>query len=289
MTGEAAPAQWLEGAFDLHVHAGPSFFPRWGSAGDVVRGACAAGMRGVTLKAHEGSTVAVAAALDDERGTRVRGGVVLNRYVGGINPDAAEAALRLGARCIWFPTIDAADHVRAYGGTGAYDRQAGGRTDGDGFRVLDAEGALTDAAAAVLDLVHEHDCCVATGHLGGDEIDAVVRRCADLGHQRVLVQHACARTPGLDADAIARHAAAGAHIELTWLAIAWDETTVSRAREALERAGGRAVIASDAGQAESPPPPAALASFADALHRAGVDERAIRRALTTTPRALIEP
>src|SRR6266508_2700417 len=76
----------------------------------------------------------------------VLGGVVLNRYVGGINPAAAEAALRLGGRCIWFPTMDADAHARAFGSTGAYPSQRGGIESPTGIRVLDNEGELVDAA-----------------------------------------------------------------------------------------------------------------------------------------------
>ena len=103
---------WLEGAIDLHVHCGPSFFTRWGDGLDLTRVCEQAGMAGVLLKAHEGSTVAQSAVLDRlSPPLMVSGGVVLNRYVGGINPAAAEAALRLGGRCIWFPTIDADAHA----------------------------------------------------------------------------------------------------------------------------------------------------------------------------------
>ena len=118
---------WLDGAMDLHVHCAPSFFPRWGDGLDVARACEQAGMAGVLLKAHEGSTVESAAVLDRLVPTlRVFGGVVLNRYVGGINPAAAEAALRLGGRCVWFPTLDADAHPRAFGSTGAFPVQRGG-------------------------------------------------------------------------------------------------------------------------------------------------------------------
>ena len=86
---------WTDGAVDLHVHCAPSFFPRWGDGLDVVRACEAAGLAAVLLKAHEGGTYDGAAALDGLSPTlRVRGGIVLNRYVGGVNPAAVEAALR---------------------------------------------------------------------------------------------------------------------------------------------------------------------------------------------------
>src|SRR5438105_2649963 len=123
-------------------------------------------MSGVLLKAHEGATYDSAAVLDRLSPTlRVRGGIVLNRYVGGVNPAAVEAALRLGARCIWFPTLDADAHARAFGSTGAYPLQRGGIESKSGIRILDEDGRLVREAHEVLALVAEHDVLVATGHL----------------------------------------------------------------------------------------------------------------------------
>src|SRR5437899_581037 len=148
--------RWTGGAVDLHVHCAPSFFARWGDGLDVVRACEAAGMAAVLLKAHEGATYDGASVLDRLSETvRVRGGIVLNRYVGGLNPAAVEAAIRLGARCIWFPTLDADAHARAFGSTGAYPAQRGGIESPSGIRILDGEGRLVREAREVLALVAE--------------------------------------------------------------------------------------------------------------------------------------
>src|SRR5262245_47755088 len=166
---------WLEGAIDLHVHCSPSFFPRWGDGLDVARACERAGMAGVLLKAHEGSTVELASVLDRlAPSLRVAGGVVLNRYVGGVNPAAVEAALRRGGRCGWFPTLDADAHRRAFGSTGRFPEQRGGIESPTGIRVLDDDGNLVDAAHEVLALAAEHDALIATGHLDRDEIGGLL-------------------------------------------------------------------------------------------------------------------
>ena len=46
---------------------------------------------------------------------RVLGALTLNASVGGMNPLAVEIAAREGARILWMPTVDAANH-RAFGG-----------------------------------------------------------------------------------------------------------------------------------------------------------------------------
>ena len=48
---------------------------------------------------------------------QILGSVTLNDAVGGLNPFAVEAALDLGARVIWMPTISAQNHIVKHGGT----------------------------------------------------------------------------------------------------------------------------------------------------------------------------
>jgi hypothetical protein len=282
---------WLQGAIDLHVHCSPSFFTRWGDGVDVTRACEHAGMAGILLKAHEGSTVGDAAVLDRlSPSLDVAGGVVLNRYVGGINPAAAEAALRLGARCIWFPTIDAAAHARAFGRTGAYASQRGGIESPTGIHLLDENGTLVETAREVLALAAERDALVATGHLGGGEIAALLAAAREAGVERFLVQHPSFTVPGLSADELAPLVRQGAVIELTYLNVSplWRTSTVEEAAEALTRFGGDAVVvSSDAGQAHNPSPPEALRSFAQALYEYGVAEADLTKALRDTPRRLL--
>ena len=282
---------WLDGAMDLHVHCAPSFFPRWGDGLDVARACEQAGMAGVLLKAHEGSTVESAAVLDRLVPTlRVFGGVVLNRYVGGINPAAAEAALRLGGRCVWFPTLDADAHARAFGSTGAFPVQRGGIESPTGIRLLDSDGKLVDSAQEVLALAAEHEALVATGHLDRSEIVALLSAARQSGVRRFLVQHPSFTVPGLGIDELAELVELGAVVELTYLNVSplWRTSTVEQAAEILARLGGDVVVvSSDAGQAHNPSPPEALRSFAQALHERGVAEPEVRKALRDTPLKLI--
>jgi Family of unknown function (DUF6282) len=283
---------WLQGAIDLHVHCGPSFFPRWGDGLDLARACEQAGMAGVLLKAHEGSTVAEAAVLDRlSPSLDVVGGVVLNRYVGGINPAAVEAALRLGGRCVWFPTMDADAHAKAFGSTGAYPAQRGGIESPSGIRLLDDDGKLADGAQDVLALAAEHEALVATGHLDGSEIRALLPAAREAGVRRFLVQHPTFTVPGLSLDELEPLVAQGAVVELTYLNVSplWRTSTVEQAAETLARLGGNAVVvSSDAGQAHNPSPPEALRSFAQALHEQGVTKAELTKALCDTPRRLLE-
>src|SRR5688500_3951630 len=79
------------GAIDLHVHANPDVFGRSLDDIDVARLAKAKGMRGIVLKNHVSETASRAAlVMKVVPGLEVFGGIVLNKAVGGVNPDAAE-------------------------------------------------------------------------------------------------------------------------------------------------------------------------------------------------------
>ena len=69
-------------------------------------------LAGIMIKNHFESTVGRAALADRMvEGTRVFGGLARTRSTGGLNPLAAETALRLGARQIRTPTVDATAHA----------------------------------------------------------------------------------------------------------------------------------------------------------------------------------
>jgi hypothetical protein len=129
----------IDGAYDLHVHSSPDLFPRIADDAAMVADAARRGFAGVVMKNHfEGTASRAAIAARAVPGLRVYGGLVLNRYVGGINPHAVDAALRLGARVIWMPTLDAACHRRAFGFGGGFLAQSSGlETDAPGISLLE--------------------------------------------------------------------------------------------------------------------------------------------------------
>src|ERR1700757_2965720 len=144
----------MQGAVDVHLHSEPDLFPRIADDVGVARHAASLGLRAVSLKCHSERTTSRAyLTMQQVPGIQVVGGIVLNRAVGGINPAAVEAALQLGGRHVWMPTVDAANHARTFGSTGAYDKQASTVADSSdaGMQVFDAEGKATDGLHDVLD------------------------------------------------------------------------------------------------------------------------------------------
>lgn len=203
----------LTGSIDLHVHSAPCMFPRMGDDLDMARNALESGMRAIVLKSHHENTVSRAYhAQMAVPGIGVVGGVTLNQCVGGVNPAAVEAALRLGGKVVWGPTGHACYHglvTGEFGKWGVAGMDLPGAPPG-GISVLH-EGRLTDSAIEVLRLVKAHDALFCTSHLSPEEIVQIVQFCRreDI---RVMVNHIY-YFPRVGLDFALDIAAQGAYIE----------------------------------------------------------------------------
>lgn len=282
----------LAGAFDLHVHAYPSLFPRLTDDLGLAAAYRAAGFGGFALKGHHESTASRAYLLGRLfPDLHVAGGVVLNRFVGGLNPAAVEACLRTGGRIVWMPSIDAHGHALAFGHTGGYDAQSAGLSGSPvGISVLDDAGKIRNEISEILALVKEHDAVLATAHITAEEVVALVPAALAAGVEKVVVTHPFFRTPGLDLETLTELVGRGAHAEFVYntLSPMWRHTDIDQVRAAIARLGAeRCLLASDGGQRHNPSPPEGMRVFAQSLFERGVSEPDIARMVRANPRALL--
>lgn len=281
----------IDGAIDLHCHPYPDLFPRLADDIDIAIAARDAGLEAIVLKCHHENTVSRAYLVERVvPGIRVFGGVVLNSYVGGINPAAVEAALRLGGKEVWMPTVDAGYHGEVHGGTGGYDAQQGG-LGGEGIWVTDKDGTLHSEVKQVLELVAEHGAILGTCHLSPREIVALVKEARDVGVEHIVVTHPFFKVPNLDLDTIEEVVRLGAMPEFGYCTVspAWAYSTVDFVAEAINRVGAsRCLLVSDTGQRHNPMPSEALRIFAQTLFERGIDEDDIRTMIATNPYELLD-
>ncbi|MFJ6653293.1 DUF6282 family protein [Microbacterium sp. NPDC091313] len=182
----------LDGAIDLHVHPGPSPFPRRIGIREAAEQAAQAGFRAILVKSHHHSMLSDIAAVETSGGPLpipVLGGVALNNYVGGLNPVAVELAVNRGGRIVWFPTISSDQHICAHSDELRFPTTDHSLTVGEAIRVLDEDGRLVPAAEAVLDLIAENDLILSTGHMSPVEVSAVLEAAVARGITRLLVNH----------------------------------------------------------------------------------------------------
>lgn len=182
----------LQGAVDLHVHPGPSPFPRRIGIMDAARQAQEAGFRAIVVKSHHHSMVTDILALGGV-GLRdipitVAGGVALNNQVGGLNPYAVELALRQGGRIVWFPTIASGKHICEHK-TLNFPSSAISLRESSPIPIRDGEGNILPEVSDILGLIRETDAVLAGGHLDAADVDVLIRAARDAGISRVLVNH----------------------------------------------------------------------------------------------------
>lgn len=283
---------FLHGAVDVHVHSSPSIYARLYDDDQLVAEAQAAGMRGLLLKAHEGSTVE-RARMAQKRVTSVavRGGIVLNWYVGGFNPHAVEMALAQGAAMVWMPTVHAAQHIKYFGMAGFPGRAGPVRTRGlEPLTVLDRRGRLRDDVMAVLEVMAARKCCLGSGHLAAHEVRVLFREARRLKIERRLVTHADAALVEMDVEFQAEMIRQGAFVERSFLSAihAQHPFPIERTVAEINRLGPEfLVLETDLGQASNPSPIAGLADYCGRLHRLGIPEAALRRMVGENPAWLL--
>lgn len=283
----------LKGAYDLHVHAAPSIFPRWGDAEELVQVCDQHGMAGVVLKAHHGDTTTLARILDKHAVCSVYGGVVLNQFVGGLNPACVDAAIQLGAKIVWLPTLHAKTHRIKLGSLGGFHFQKSGLDPGlsQEITLLDGSGNLLDPMKKILDLLSGTGVVLATGHVGKDEIFALH---GYIGEQKLdinlLVNHVFFTAPGLEVEDLVH-----LHNARTWFEVShltYTEITKAAPYEKVVDALKKHpdfnwIMVSDSGQKANLKCPDALVEFASQLRQRGVTKNNLTQYLKDNPRVLL--
>jgi hypothetical protein len=120
----------------------------------------------------------------------VFGGLVLNKYVGGLNVDAVDLAVKAGAKIIWMPTLSEANHLVYYGASDFKAQKAKTplRQEGSGLTICE-NGRLKPEVFEILEVMANSDAILATGHISNSEALILVREAAAFGIKRILVTH----------------------------------------------------------------------------------------------------
>lgn len=284
----------MRGAVDIHVHSEPDVFPRIGDDVMVCSHAADVGLRAIVLKCHSERTTSRAYLTSQlVPGIQILGGIVLNRAVGGINPAAVESALQFGAKQVWMPTVDAANHAATFGSTGAYDKQRStvAREGDAGIRIVDEAGALLPEVYEVLDLIAEANVILGTCHLSRGEIHTLVRAAFERGVHKVLITHPYFKVPSFDLEDVKTLTGMGAYAEFGYCTVSpmWGHAPLSRVVETIKQIGPeRAVLMSDTGQRHNPMPAESLRVFAQSVWESGIPEDAVERMIKQNPWDLLD-
>lgn len=273
----------IQGAYDLHIHSAPSAFDRELNDLELVMEADEAGMAGVMIKAHYGSTAPRAALINSISGCNAKayGGLVLNHPVGGLNSYAVIDALRMGASVIWMPTRDSA-HCLSYG------LMRGDFFTRPGISVLDENGRLKEEVYDILDIVGEAGAFVATGHLSPGESVILCREGRKRNVNMILTHPEWQRTI-IDADTQAELARLGVIIEKNWINIVERSVSIEEMAKNIRAAGPENVfIATDRGQKGFEHPVEAMKLFIGNLLQQGFKSYEIEIMTRKVPERIVK-
>jgi hypothetical protein len=281
----------IEGAIDFHVHSAPDVFGRAITDIEVAQAAVAAKMRAIVLKNHVTMTADRAWLVSKAvPGLQVFGGVVLNRAVGGINPDAVEWTFRMEGRLgktVWMPTFDADHHRKVR------------KLPGDGLQAV-KNGTLLPEAEAVLKIIARENLVLHTGHLSPDEIMVLIKRGRELGVANIVVTHAMAEAPGMSIPQMQEAARGGAYLELIYLSalmgpqahMAWMReakgVSIRDMAEAVKAVGAQhCILSTDLGQTGNPLHPDGYKLLVAGLKAEGISQEQVELMMKRNPGTLL--
>ncbi len=282
----------MRGAIDCHCHTAPAIFPRLIDDAELARIAVDYGMRAVVLKDHDMITTGRAYYVNRMiPGVQTIGTVILNRSIGGLNPDVVEAGLQYGAKFIFMPTNHAKWHQDFYGNSNYPGLVRPKQTPGEGVTVLDANGKLKPEVGRILDHIAAADVCLGTGHLSHEETFAVVDEAAKRGVSKILVTHGNWSLCKYTIEEQKRLMAKGAYIEyvvLTLLSPVFHEQPITEFAEWINTfKGERLVLSSDLGQMYGPPHPEGIRMGIAGLLGAGVPYEYLEKMAKINPARLL--
>jgi predicted metal-dependent TIM-barrel fold hydrolase len=280
------------GVIDMHVHSHPDVFGRNMDDIDVANLAKARGMRGIVLKNHISETASRAAlVMKVVPGIEVFGGIVLNKAVGGINPDAVEWMHRVyGSRgkVVWLPTFESDKHVKTFS-----------KPDAVGLTVA-PNGKVSPEMEAILKIIARENLVLATGHVHPEEVVAVVKRAKELGVKNMVITHALTNVPGLSMAQAKEVAEAGAVIEICFLQFLagpnaplaflthWTQINAKHVAQAIKELGADHVLVStDLGQSNNMVHPDGVESAIAAMKKEGISDADIDTMMRKNPARLL--
>ena len=266
----------LNGTIDLHFHAGPDVRERKLTYLEAALQARDAGMRAILIKSHSTITADIASLIAPlVKDFLVFGGIALNYPLGGLNPAAVDTALKLGAKQIWMPTLDAANQYR-------YEGKRGGIT------ILGRRGSLRKELREILEILSRHDVILSTGHLSQDEIIVLVREAIKWKIKKILVTHPDHFFIQMPVKVQKELAKKGVFFDRCFPTRTTSPLTMEELAERIREVGvTSSILTSDFGQPENPFPVEGLRIYIEKLIQQGFSDQEIDQMVRINPGNLL--
>jgi hypothetical protein len=280
----------IEGSIDIHIHSAPDIFPRVVNDMDAALMAKEQGMRAILLKSQLNCTAERAEIASQQTGFPCFGGLVLNYFVGGLNIHAVEAALRLGAKQIWLPTIHAHQWMSSPLKTAhlSWILKEGMK----GIYVLNKEGSLKEELYPIFNLISQYDAFLSTGHLSAVEAKVVVKEAAKAGVKKILITHPLSTVLSFSIEDIKEMLNNGAmYLEHCYCGVTRQvgkPITQKDIADAIRAIGAKyTILSTDSGQWLNPIPVQSMGIYIRDMLELGIPEEDVRMMVSTNPAKLL--
>lgn len=273
----------------MHVHAAPDMIERTCDDIDMAYAVAASGMDGAVIKNHYGCTAQGVRDVNKLVGrTALFSSLTLNRYVGGFNPYAVEAALGLGARVIWFPTRHAKNHLAQELDANCTFNASIPLRHANGLNALDEHGKLLPDIIEIIDLIAKADVCLCTGHLSNHEAITLCRTALHRGVRRVVFTHPDFTLNELPLDIQEELARQNVFMEKTLFTVSAGIVSAKEMLSGVRRIGlSRCFLASDYGMITRPAPWKGMSQWIALAHENGFTDEETGMVVSRVPRFLV--
>lgn len=294
----------MKGCYDLHLHIGPEVIPRRYDAIQAGESLRREKMGGAVLKSHYFSTVPFAKMAWERGFGNVWGSVVLNHYVGGLNPFAIRASLGMedGAgrkllKIVWMPTVHAAAHLSAQQKDGSrYDippEWTGGVVTGTPVEQVQpinvTDPSLRPALDEILRILAGEGLILATGHLSREEVLFLVPLAKSRGVEKVILTHPAYETTRLTVEDICQLTAlGGVYAEQSYALMPIDGLPLGEIVAYIRGVGaGASILSTDLGQRGRPSSGEGMQHFLSLLEQEGIPAADLETMAADNPARLL--
>jgi predicted TIM-barrel fold metal-dependent hydrolase len=280
----------LEGSIDVHIHSAPDIFPRIMNDVDLALSAKQEGMRAILIKSHVVITADRAEIASQQADFPVFGAVALNLPVGGINLEAVEVALKMGAKEVWLPTIHASHYVAQKDHVPTLAKAV--KADTKGIYLLKDDGTLKDEVYPIFRKIAEFDVALGTGHITIQEAKVVVREAAKAGVKKIIVTHPLATFVNYTDQDMKEVLDSGAiYLEHVFNDVTRQVAypiTQKRIADAIRAIGAKYIVMStDSGQWLNPIPAQQMGIYIKDMLDLGISESDVRMMVSTNPAKML--
>ena len=296
----------IQGAYDLHIHGGPEPIPRKYDFVTMSREMESAGMAGFVAKSHFFSTVPYAVLAERYGANVIWGSVVLNHFVGGINPNAVRGSLgfhREGPpllRIVWMPTMHAKSNLEMLKRKGIpYDIPpewtAGEPSPGaqplNSIPPIDLlDPLLQDPLKQVLDIIAENGAALATGHISRDEVFHLVPLAKARGVRSIVLTHPIYPATGLSDQEMRELTTEYENVfaEMCYIFMPIDGFTAEEMVNHIRQVGpDRILLSTDSGQISQDAPHVTMERYLNLLSEAGFSQQELTRMVVQNPKTIL--